>query len=289
MVRYPYVHVDVAEQDADEASALLFELGARGVEQRDTTTLVRGGGAGVVTLVASFEGEDDARTSLGELPPDWAPRLRNVEGDGWRDEWKKYFEPFRLCDRIVVRPPWREYRAEAGETVVVLEPGRAFGTGLHETTSLVADLLAEHAPELGAMPLLDVGCGSGILSLAALALGAKRVRALDVDPDAVAATHENAERNAMSDRIEADAARIEDLAGTFAPVVANIESRTLVEIAPSLIARTAPGGLVVVSGVLAEDAAPGQLDSVRAAYRGLRLEEVRRKGEWVAVAMRREG
>ena len=153
-----------------------------------------------MTLVASFESEEDARAAMSELPPAWGAALEEVVGDAWRDEWKKHFEPFAVCPGVVVRPPWREHEAAPGERVIVLEPGRAFGTGLHETTSLVAEVLAGETLE--GKDVLDVGCGSGILALVALALGAARARAIDVDPDAVAVTRENAERNAVEDRVD---------------------------------------------------------------------------------------
>jgi ribosomal protein L11 methyltransferase len=281
--RYPYVAIDVSEEEADEAGALLFELGAAGVEQRDATTLTRGA-SGKVTLVASFEREEDAREATIELPQAWSPRVEEVVGDAWRDEWKKHFEPFRVCAGVVVRPPWREHAAAPGEHVVVLEPGRAFGTGLHETTSLVAEALAE--AELAGVTVLDVGCGSGVLTLIALALGAARARAVDVDPDAVAVTRENADRNGVRDRVEADETPVGSLAGRYPVVLANIEAKTLVELAAALVARVAPGGLLVLSGILSADAAPSQLADVRRAFSVLREERVRGKGEWVAVSMR---
>jgi ribosomal protein L11 methyltransferase len=281
--RYPFVAIDVPEADADEAGALLFELGAGGVEQRDATTLARGA-AGKVTLVASFERDEDARAACAELPAEWAPRVEEVVGDAWRDEWKKYFEPFRVCEGVVVRPPWREHAAAPGERVVVLEPGRAFGTGLHETTSLVAEVLAGEA--LAGATVLDVGCGSGILALVALALGAAKARAVDVDPDAVAVTRENAERNGVADRVATDETPVGELTERYPVVVANIEAKTLVELAPALLARVAPGGLLVLSGILAPDVAPAQLDDVRRAFASLKEEAVHRKGEWIAVVMR---
>ena len=281
--RYPYVAVDVAEDDADEAGALLFELGAGGVEQRDATTLARGA-SGKVTLVASFERHEDARAAMAELPEGWAARLEEVVGDAWRDEWKRHFEPFRVCAGVVVRPPWREHAAAPGEHVVVLEPGRAFGTGLHETTNLVAEVLA--GTPLAGATVLDVGCGSGILTLVALALGAARARAIDVDPDAVAVTRENAERNGVADRVEADETPVEAVADRYPVVLANIEAKTLAELAPALVARVAPGGLLVLSGILAPAVAPLQLEDIRRAFASLAEEGVRAKGEWIAVCLR---
>jgi ribosomal protein L11 methyltransferase len=282
--RYPYVLVDLAEDEADEASALLFDLGAAGVEQRDGTTLARGA-PGAVTLVASFEHEQGARTACAELSPRWSPRVEEVVGDAWRDEWKKYFEPFVVCPGVVVRPPWREHSPEPGQRVVVLEPGRAFGTGLHETTSLVAEVLAG-SPLAGAT-VLDVGCGSGILALVALALGAGSARAIDVDPEAIAVARENAARNAMSNRLRADETPVEQVAGTFDVVLANIEARTLVELAPTILSRVAPGGLLVLSGILAPAVAPTQLPDIERAYAAVKGPAVTSKGEWIAYVARR--
>jgi ribosomal protein L11 methyltransferase len=283
--RYPYVVVELAEPDAEEAGARLFELGALGVEQRDATTLVPGTGERVI-LAAAFPLEDDARRAMADLPGAWRPRLEHVVGDGWRDEWKKHFEPFRLCAGVVVRPPWRAYEALPGERIILLEPGRAFGTGLHETTRLVAEALAARQDAVRGSRLLDVGCGSGILSLAAVALGAASVRALDVDPDAVAVTRENADRNGLSATVTADATPVGAVAEAFAFVVANIDAATLIDLAAPIAARLAPGGVLVLSGILSPDVARSPWEDVLRAYAALTLDEVTRKGEWVAAVLR---
>ena len=285
--RYPYVAADVAEPESDEAGALLFELGALGVEQRDATTLLRGA-QGKVTLIASFDRIEDARRVVAELPAGWSARVGEVVGDGWRDEWKKHFEPFQFEGRagvIVIRPPWRSYAARPEEHVIVLEPGRAFGTGLHETTRLVAEFLANTAGLVDSR-VLDVGCGSGILALVALTLGAAFVRAVDVDPDAVAVTRENAARNQLASRVHADDTPVGALAERYPFVVANIEARTLIELAPALSKRVAGKGWLVLSGILAPEVDPMQCTSVLEAYAALRVEEVKRKGDWVAAVLR---
>ncbi len=283
--RYPYVAVDVAAEDADAASERLFELGAQGIEERDATTLVRAE-AGRVTLAASFDDLAAARAAIPWLPAQWAPRVEEVVGDAWRDEWKKHFEPFRVCAGVVVRPPWTEYPAGPGERVIELEPGRAFGTGLHETTALVAQILAEHAAEVRGRDVLDVGAGSGILSLVALALGARAAVAIDIDPDAVLVTRENAARNGLSDRIEAGATPVAAVDGRFPLVLANIEARTLVDLAAPLVARVEPGGLLVLSGILAPHVAPEQERDVRGAFGALALAGVATRGEWIAIVLR---
>jgi ribosomal protein L11 methyltransferase len=278
--RFPFVAIDANEEEVDLLSSTLFELGAQGVEERDATTLVKGA-PGKVTLVASFASHADAQTAIDELDGTLNPRLEEVVGDAWRDAWKEHFRPFAITPSIVIRPPWESYATKGSEQILVLEPGRAFGTGLHETTSLVAGALEGHGRELTGRTVLDVGCGSGILGLVALMLGAAKVRAVDVDPDAIDVTVENATRNGLDERVQADTAGVEEVVGRFPVVVANIEARVLVPMAGALMEHVAPAGLLVLSGILAP-----QKDDVRAAYARFALEEAPARGEWVALVLR---
>ncbi|WP_437997127.1 50S ribosomal protein L11 methyltransferase [Sorangium sp. So ce185] len=271
--RYPFVAVDVPEPEADEIAAALFELGASGVEQRDEQTLVRGARSGQVTLVASFEDHGEAEAAiaaLGELSPPLAARLEEVVGDAWRDAWKEHFAPFALTPTITVVPPWAERAPEReGERVLLLEPGRAFGTGLHATTALVAELLDEHAAELRGREILDVGTGSGILALVALLLGAERAVAIDNDDDVIEVVLENAARNGLEGRVEASAGVVEQVTRQFPWVVANIEARVLRPLAPELARVLAPGGWLILSGIL-----ESERDDLVARYTSLPLAHV---------------
>ncbi len=278
--RFPFVAVDVDPDDADVASSNLFDLGAQGVEERDGTTLVKGA-PGKVTLVASFASHEEANAAIAELDPGLNPRLQEIVGDAWRDAWKEHFRPFAITPSIVIRPPWEAYAEKPGEQILVLEPGRAFGTGLHETTSLVAGALERHAGELAGKTILDVGCGSGILALVAITLGAARARAVDNDPEAAEVTRENATRNGLEEQVTCDTASLGEITERFPVVVANIEARVLVPMAPELGAKVAPGGLLVLSGILVP-----QKDEVRAAYARFALEDAPSKGEWIALALR---
>lgn len=259
--RFPFLHVTTTEEHADVLSAALFELGATGVEERDQTTYVKGPADGSVLLVASFDDHAEAGTAKAEIEAlrdggdvqIRAVTLEEIVGDEWRDEWKKYYEPFALTPSIVVRPPWAEYAVKGDERVLVLEPGRAFGTGLHATTSLVARSLDTYRALLAGATVLDVGCGSGILSFVALLLGAERVVALDIDAEVLSTVEENAERNGLASRMEVFAGVVSDVRGTFPWVLANIESRILDPIAEELAARVAPGGHLVLSGILANE------------------------------------
>jgi len=279
--RFPFLHVNVPADDADWISSELFDLGASGVEERDETTLQKNESQGKVTLVASFDTEEAANEARDSLDPVYEPRVVFVVGDAWRDAWKEHFRPFAVAPGIVVRPPWEAYEAKVGEKVLELEPGRAFGTGLHETTSLVCGVLAERAPEVAGAALLDVGTGSGILALAALHLGAKSAFCTDNDADVIPVVIENAERNGMADKVTAKACDLDAVPGTFPVVVANIEARVLVPLAKDLSAKVSAGGLLVLSGILLPQEA-----EVVAAYAPFEVLSAPKKGEWVAIALR---
>jgi ribosomal protein L11 methyltransferase len=151
---------------------------------------------------------------------------------------------------------------------------------------LVARALAERPVRVRESTVLDVGCGSGILALVALELGARSVRAIDVDPEAVAVASENAVRNERAHELRVDTTPVQDLSDRFDVVLANIEAKTLVQLAPALTSRLAPGGWLVLSGILTPEVDPTQWPDVRAAYASLQVEEVMNKGQWLAAVMR---
>lgn len=279
--RFPFVHVTVSPDDADLVSSELFDLGAEGVEERDESTLQKAESSGKVTLVASFSSEEAAKEALESLDPSYGGHIEVVVGDGWRDAWKEHFRPFAVAPGLVVRPPWETYEAKPGEKVLELEPGRAFGTGLHETTSLVCTALAERKSALEGAELLDVGTGSGILALCALMLGAKSAVCTDNDGDVIPVVFENAERNGFADRVKASTDELSAVPGTFPIVVANIEARVLIPMASELSAKVAKGGLLVLSGILL----PQEEDVIRA-YAPFAVEAAPKKGEWVAIVLR---
>lgn len=279
---FPFVLVDVTRPQVDDISVQLFELGALGVEERDASTLVKSRKHDRITLVASFPSRDEAEAAVSELDAGLSPIIEEIVGDAWRDSWKEHFRPFEFCPGVVVRPPWEAYTKVGDEHVLELEPGRAFGTGLHETTSLVALVLAEHKEKLLGKSMLDLGCGSGILGLVGLLYGAKDVLLVDIDEDAVAVSRENAERNDMLKRTEFRACGIEGIDTTFPVVLANIEARVLIPMANELIAKVDPGGLLVLSGILVP-----QAESVTAAYSALTPLDQKVRGEWVSLVFQR--
>lgn len=273
--RYPFLHVRTTEDESDDLAVELFDLGASGVETRDDETLSKAT-AGVL-LVASFEDEETARAALEALGEDRAT-LVFVEGDDWRDEWKRFFKPSRIGERFVVRPSWEPFDAGPDDLVIVIDPGRAFGTGLHETTRLVIRELEQRVTP--GVEVLDVGTGSGILSIAALMLGAGRALGIDVDEDAVEIAVENAAINGLADRFEGSATPVDAIEARYPLVLANIEARVLIPLAAAIGARVAPGGVLILSGLLA-----GQEDEVQGHYIGFERLALTREGDWVALTL----
>jgi ribosomal protein L11 methyltransferase len=281
------VTVEVPEAEGDVVAALLFDAGAEGVEVRDATVLpmpgARAPAAGSALLVASFAARDEAEAAARALP--FPGEVAAVAEEDWSERWKEGLAPFAV-GRVFIRPSWTAAAPPSGSVEVVLDPGMAFGTGTHPTTSLC---LAALDALLGARPgaaVLDVGTGSGLLAIAAAKLGATRVAGTENDPMALRVAAENASRNGAT--VELHLAAPEDVRGTFDVVVANILANTLAELAGPIAAKLAPGGVLLLSGLLA-----GQEQGVRAAYveRGLLPDASldAADGEWRLVALRAPG
>ena len=232
-----------------------------------------------------------AETALGHLQafglrPIGELRTRLVDEADWAKAWKAHFPVIRVGAHLVIRPTWRRHRAMPGDLVLALDPGMAFGTGLHPTTRLCLAALEDAAAsgELDGVRVLDVGCGSGILSIAAARLGARRVSGLDTDPIAIEATIANARRNRLARRIGAREGSLPSGEAPFEVVVANLIASLLIELAPALRRELRPGGLLLASGIFEDREA-----EVAAAFGRAGLAVVGRsvEGEWVALAARR--
>ncbi|HEX5579069.1 MAG TPA: 50S ribosomal protein L11 methyltransferase, partial [Candidatus Limnocylindria bacterium] len=182
------------------------------------------------------------------LRPVGALRVRPVEDRDWTEAWKADYQPQRI-GRLVIVPSWLEAPGEPDAVLVRLDPGMAFGTGLHPTTRACLALLQAVEP----MParVLDVGSGSGILGIAALALGAEAVDAVDTDPEAVAATVANAAGNGMGGRVTARPGTLDAApAEPYPLVLANLVAAVLIQLASRLAAHLAPGGTLLASGII---------------------------------------
>jgi ribosomal protein L11 methyltransferase len=289
------LQIEVAAEAAELVASVISEL-TGGVEVRDAGTLLRAseGRVAVVTQCAPEAAEEVlaaaletcARARDAGLPVDpVSVRRREAHEDEWRDVWKQYFKATRVGRTFVVRPSWDPGTIADGDRVIDLDPGRAFGTGGHATTRLVI-ALAEEVEGRTVRRFLDLGCGSGILSIAAARLWPRaRGVAVDVDPEATACAAENLERNRVT-TVETRAGTLADAPGPFDVVLANIQADVLLPLAAALVAALAPGATVVLSGLLTEAAPP-----VLAAYvaAGLALEARREEDEWTALRLSAPG
>lgn len=214
---------------------------------------------------------------------------RIVHEIDWAETWKTHFPVLRVGRRLVVRPTWRRHRREPDDVVLALDPGMAFGTGLHPTTRLCLAAIESLADRglLANARVLDVGCGSGILAIAAVKLGARAALGVDTDPIAIEATSANAARNRLARRIEAREGSLPSGDGPFDVVLANLIASVLVALAPLLRDEVRPGGALLASGIFVDREA-----EVGAAFAEAGLDVVGRsaEGEWVALeAVRRGG
>jgi ribosomal protein L11 methyltransferase len=228
----------------------------------------------------------DAKAQIeGELAPlGVTPIYTLMDDQDWADAWKKHYHPTRIGRHIVIRPLWEEATDLQPEDIVVaLDPGMAFGTGTHPTTQLCLAALEDAVQP--AVSVLDLGCGSGILAIAAAKLGAGKILAVDIDPIAIEATIQNAEQNGTSDKIvaqEGDLQTVLTSARRFDILVANILARTIIEMCSTypLGDVVRPGGIGIFSGIMTL-----QVADVEAALQnvGLTLVRVRQEGDWVAL------
>jgi ribosomal protein L11 methyltransferase len=216
-----------------------------------------------------------------------------VHESDWASAWKRHVHVLRIGRRIVIRPTWRRHRRRPGDIVIAMDPGMAFGTGLHPTTRLClagierwADdgLLVRGSAPGGSARFLDVGCGSGVLALAAGLLGAGELVGVDTDPLAIEATLANARRNRLAGRIRAWQGSLPSGAGPFDLVAANLIASVLVALAPALRAELRPGGRLLASGIFV-DREPDVRSAFAAA--GLAILGREAEGDWVALDVER--
>ena len=282
---------EIAPAAVDAVDELLLELGVEG------WSLLQDVIAGRAWRVGIFADADEARARWAELsallPPGAAPAApteRPLGDQDWRDSYKAHFKAWR-CGRLHWVPVWERasHALGEGEAAIWLDPGLAFGTGNHETTRLCVERLVARAGSHGTKGrVIDAGCGSGILALSAARLGWSEVSGFDNDPEAVRVSEENAALNDLAGAVRFFTA---DLVtglpiGTQAEVVlANIQADVLMRFVPELVGAVAPGGLLVLSGILAHEN-----EKVREAFapatRGWKLEH-RGMGEWSDVALAR--
>ena len=254
--------------------------------------------AQMLTLRAYFPDDDRVNATKTQLEnalghmrllyPMPAPAYRVLHEDDWANAWKAHYQPVRIGERLLIRPRWIDVSPDGGDIDIALDPGMAFGTGTHPTTQLCLEAL-ECAVQPGQFAL-DLGCGSGILSIAAVKLGARSILALDIDPIAVSATRDNARFNGVSERITAQQGSLDSVRGAarrFDLLIVNILARVILRLLDEGLGEIVrPGGTALFSGIIDE-----QAEEVAAALSraGLQIAARRRMGDWLLYETRRTG
>jgi len=299
------VVIETHRGSCEEVALFLSELTGGGVE----CVSVGGGERPDREQVVGYLGGDALNPShktrlkvfLDELEahdPLAAPVLVSSEPvpeEDWLQTWKTYFRVSRLTPRLVVRPPWEAYVPKSEERVLEIDPGMAFGTGLHASTRMTLGLIDDlfRKPEkMGTAPgfpetVLDVGTGTGILAMACAQLGARAVTAIDYDPEAVSAAEANIRRNGLEKTVKASNLALAAVPGSFDLITANMFHNVLVELSTLLVERLQVPGVLLCSGILEG----GQEENLREVFEGLglRFTGSRHEGEWAALRFDRAG
>jgi ribosomal protein L11 methyltransferase len=302
MSRWTEISVQTAQEAVEAVANAFHEAGAGGVVIEDPAQLVaRADELGVSELIKAASANANV-TVKAYLPvnAEFPSRLKGLQTEldrilqllgvagktslesvtetEWATAWKTYYKPLEIGDRIIVKPAWEQYKPRGNEIIIELDPGLAFGTGNHPTTTMALVLLERHLRP-GDM-VFDIGTGSGILSIVAAKLGAKEITAVDIDPLALEAAWENCRRNRVTDYVAVVPGDLfEELSGQADIVVANITAPVLLSLVNELPPYLAARGKFIGSGVI-----ESQFDDIRVALmdKGFKLVEIVGEEEWVA-------
>ena len=302
------VSLKVPREAEDGASAIFYDIDAKGVVIDDPKTvndyidsglwdytdLQKNDDTSKITVTAYFEESefnekfDAIKERYLLLQEEFSGEyeeiaLKTVADEDWENSWKEYFHTEKVGERIVISPPWEDYAAKENEVVIKIDPGAAFGTGQHPTTALALRALEKCVDNM--KNVVDIGTGSGVLSIAAKKLGAKNVNAYDYDPVAVRIAKENAALNGMEDMKIAVSDLFQNVEGKADIIVANIIADIILKLLPEIPERLNDGGIFIVGGIIDE-----RLDEVLKAAEniGLNTMEVNHDKGWSLVIMRKK-
>ncbi len=302
------VNVQVTHEAVDVVSDILTTAGAHGVAIEDPQLIndMRSSGMWelcgipeqehpeIVTVSAYYADDEKLQERLAIIEAELAAveerigkfrfgntRFRTVSEQDWANEWKQYFHVTHVGETLVIKPSWEEYTAKEGEHVIEIDPGMAFGTGTHHTTNMCMALLEKVLPANATV--FDVGTGSGILAIAAALLGAKEVKAVDIDAVAVRIAQENIAANNLSDKIDAkEGDLLHGTEGKADVIIANIIADIIIMLLKDIPVKLADNGIFLASGIIKEREA----DVVAAAHaNGMQIDHTEYKGEWVVMQM----
>ena len=291
MKRWLALSLLIPKELAEPISNFLMEQGATGIEEveedfereRLKAYFLQDGGE--QRALRSLRRYLKSLQEINQKLPHIEIETASIPEQDWGENWKRFFKPLRVGSRFVVKPPWARIRLKRGEIPIEITPGMAFGTGTHATTKLCMESLEKRLKKRG-LSVLDVGTGSGILSIAAAQLGAEEVFGIDIDQLAVEIARENVSQNQVSDTVRIKKGRIGDIRKRFDLVVANLDFRSLKKMRMALIRHIKRHGFLILSGVLETEE-----ERLRQGYTrtgDLQWIEAIQEGEWVCLIFRKK-
>lgn len=305
-MNYIEITIKTTHLAVEAVSQILIDFGAKGTVIDDPELinhLRKYGGWQLTDIPEQTNTEQVAVTAYYPLDDSWQERLQKINGEldliesrigkfrfgdllfrtvseqDWANEWKQYFHVTHVGESMVIKPSWEEYTPQAGEHVIEIDPGMAFGTGTHHTTNMCMQRLEKIVQ--GGMKVFDVGTGSGILAMAAALLGAGKIRAIDIDPVAVKVAKENIALNHLDKQIEvAEGDLLHGTEGKADLIIANIIADIIIQLIPDVVQKLNDEGHFLASGIIEERAG----DVEQAANKlGLKLVNMDRRGGWVVM------
>jgi ribosomal protein L11 methyltransferase len=291
MKRWLVVELSIAKEFGEAVSNFLIEQGATGIEEIE-------GDLKCERLRTYFPQDGKEKKNLKALRhylkslekiapeiPHAQIKIASLAEQDWSENWKRFFKPVPVTPRFVVKPPWSKIRLKRGQSSIDIIPGMAFGTGTHATTLLSIQALEERLKKKG-LSVLDVGTGSGILSIIAAKLGAKKVWGMDIDGVAVENARENVEKNRVSAIAKIRKGSIGDLHKKFDVVVANIDLKSLRKMRKPLLNHLKKRGFLILSGILEQEQERIRLHYLETKL--LRWIKTTQKGEWVCLTFHKK-
>ncbi|MBP2674318.1 MAG: prmA [Deltaproteobacteria bacterium] len=307
MTRWKSFTVKVRREAIDAVTRFLMDQGSLGMAYDEQLLGASGDPADpippppdVTKLTAYFPWDTDLhelkRSFLEFLPvvaesfgegPEAFDSATEITDTGWAEKWKEHFRARKVGRRLVVKPSWEEFSPAGNDVVLTIDPGQAFGTGTHETTRMCLRFIEDVFDRAPSPPrsVLDIGTGTGILGIAAAKFGASRVLGIDTDPVAVEVARKNAGLNGVDDSFRSEGTTLSSIEEEFDLVLGNLIAEILVDLSGSIVARCAPEGWLVLSGILTEKSGWVVEEFDR---NGASLVEEKTDGQWAALLLRKE-
>ncbi len=283
MKHFKQFEITASPLNIDLISGLLWELDITGINEEDDKIILFADAESEINK--SIVEEQMNKLKLNNIVETFGVREFSLEDKNWNEEWEKSINVIEISDRIVIKPSFRKFTPNKNQLILEIDPKMSFGTGEHQTTKLVVLLLDKYVK--AGQKVFDVGSGTGILAIAAVKLGAYKALAIDNDEWCYENGIENAEANNCSDKVEVRLAEIENVTeNNFDLITANINKHILLNIAELLSSKLAPGGILILSGILKEDEA-----DIWDSYKNYNLEMIDRENldEWLALVLKKVG